>query len=82
MSFAKDGRAYHVTAAGYAELSIQPMPDDACCSQPSLVWYTPLVPLAHRKVGYAESAAYTAGTLGDPWQRSDENDAFYGAFSL
>ena len=82
VAFHRDGRAYHVNAEGFAELSIQPMPNDACCSQPSNVWYTPLVPLAHRKVGYAQRAAYTAGTVGDAWDRSDENDAFYGAFSL
>ena len=81
VSFQKDGRAYHVKTDG-AELSVQPMPDDACCSQPSNVWYTPLVPLAHRKVGYTTRAAYTAGTVGDAWDRSGENDAFYGAFSM
>ena len=82
VSFDRDGRAYRVSAAGFAALAVQPMPNDACCSQPSLVWYAPLVPLAHRKVGYTQTAAYTAGTLGDPWRQSDENDAFYGAFSL
>ena len=82
VAFEKDGRAYHVSAAGFAELSVQPMPNDACCSQPSLVWYAPLTPLSHRKVGYTHAAAYTAGTLGDPWQRSDENSAFFGRFSL
>jgi hypothetical protein len=82
VSFQRDGRAYHVKADGFAELAVQPMPNDACCSQPSNVWYAPLVPLAHRKVGYTERAAYIAGTVGDAWERSDENDAFYGAFSM
>ena len=82
VSFQRDGRAYQVKADAFAELSVQPMPDDACCSQPSNVWYAPLVPLAHRKVGYTEQAAYTAGTVGDAGERSDENDAFYGPFSL
>ena len=41
---------YRVTSAG-AELSVQPMPNGECCSQPHLVWYEPLVPLTHRKVG-------------------------------
>ncbi len=81
VSFQKDGKAYHVKTAG-AELSVQPMPNDACCSQPSNVWYAPLVPLSHRKVGYAERAAYTAGVIGDRWEQSGENDAFYGAFKM
>ena len=58
------------------------MPNDECCKQPNLVWYSPLMPLDHRKVGYTDSAAYLAGTVGDPWQRSDENSAFYGSFSF
>ena len=63
-------------------MSVQPMPNDECCSQPSLVWYTPLTPLEHRKVGYTQSATYTAGTLTDAWQREGENSAFYGAFAF
>jgi hypothetical protein len=82
VTFDRSGRAYRVRSDGFAELSVQPMPDDACCSQPSLVWYASLVPLAHRKVGFADRAAYLAGTVGDAWDRSDENDAFYGPFSL
>ncbi len=82
VAFRRDGRAYQVNSSGYADLAVQPMPNDACCSQPSLVWFSPLVPLAHRKVGFAERAAYTAGTLGDSWERDEENDAFYGGFSL
>jgi hypothetical protein len=33
-------------------------------------------------VGYSSTAGYTAGTLTDPWQRADENDAFYGTFTI
>jgi hypothetical protein len=31
-------------------------------------------------IRYTLNAAYTAGTLGESWQRGDENGAFYGAF--
>ena len=48
--------------------------------QPNLVWYSPLVHLTWRKVGYTINAAYVAGQISDPWQRSDENGAFYGEF--
>ena len=73
---------YRVSAANLAELAVEPMPNGECCSQPHLVWYEPLVPLSHRKVGYAEHAAYTAGTVGDAWDRSGENAAFYGSFAM
>jgi hypothetical protein len=72
---------YRVTADGFAAMSIRPMPNNECCAQPHLVWYSPLAPLDHSKVGFTESASYTAGTAGDPWQREGENSAFYGTFS-
>jgi hypothetical protein len=82
IDFAHDAGGYRMTAAGFADLTIRPMPDNACCTQPHLVWYQPLVALEHRKVGYTDSADYTAGTLGDPWQRADENSAFYGRVAV
>jgi hypothetical protein len=72
---------YCVSAEGFAAMSIRPMPNNECCAQPNLVWYSPLSPLAHRRVGYTQSASYTAGTVSDTWQRAGENSAFYGAFS-
>ena len=82
VAFGRTGRAYRVEAGGFADLAVQPMPNNECCSQPSLVWFSPLVPLEHRKVGFAAHSAYTAGTLGDAWEQDGENSAFYGAFSL
>ncbi len=80
LDFIKDGRAYKVSAPGFANLSVRPMPNDECCTQPSMVWYSPLIHLDHKRVGYTESAAYVAGTTGDTWERSAENSAFYGTF--
>jgi hypothetical protein len=80
--FTRQGRDYAVNAAGFATLSVQPMPNDECCTQPELVWYKPLFKLDHRKVGYTLNAAYMAGTLADPWQRQEGNSAFYGSFTL
>ena len=69
-----------VAAPGVASLTIQPMPDAACCSQPFLVWYSPLAPIEDRRVGYTVAAEYTAGRVNDAWKRADENSAFYGRF--
>ncbi|MGD0461938.1 MAG: DUF1326 domain-containing protein [Tepidisphaeraceae bacterium] len=79
ITFQKDGRDYHVKSAGFASLDVSGMPNDECCKQPNLVWYSPLVQLVNRKVGYTSNAAYVAGKISDPWQRSGENSAFYGA---
>jgi hypothetical protein len=82
IKFVHYDRQYRVSAADFAAMDVQGMPNDECCKQPNLVWYTPLVHLDWRKVGYSNTSAYTAGTLTDPWQRADENDAFYGTFTI
>lgn len=81
ISFNHEGKEYKVTSPGFADLDVQAMPNDECCKQPNLVWYEPLVKLTGRKVGYTVNAEYSAGTIGDSWQREDENGAFYGAFA-
>lgn len=82
LSFEHKGRDYAVRASGFASIDIEPMPDDLCCKMPQLVWYSPLVPLENRKVGYTTQALYEGGDAGDPWQRSGENSAFYGSFAF
>jgi hypothetical protein len=79
--FAHESNEYRVSAEKFAAMTVRPMPNNECCAQPNLVWYQPLSPLKSRKVGYTDTASYTAGTISDPWQRTGENSAFYGAFS-
>jgi hypothetical protein len=73
---------YEVKSAGFGELSVQAMPNDDCCKQPSLVWYSPLFKLEHRKVGFTSNAEYSAARIGDQWQQGGDNSAFYGSFSF
>jgi hypothetical protein len=80
ITFSHVEREYKVESAGFASLDVQGMPNDECCKQPNLVWYEPMVKLIGRKVGYTVNAEYSAGKVGDSWQREDENGAFYGAF--
>lgn len=82
VTFEKNASGYSVKSESYGSMSVTPMPNGECCKQPHLVWYSPLSPVDHRKVGFTQSAAYTAGTLGDPWQREGENSAFYGSFTF
>jgi hypothetical protein len=77
VSFRHDADGYRVDAAGFADLTVHAMPDNACCTQPHLVWYQPMVGLVHRKVGFTDIAEYTAAN-GDTWKRTEENSAFYG----
>ena len=81
ISFERNGRTYAV-ATNDAAMNVEAMPNDLCCKMPNLVWYTPLVGLENRKVGYTSKALYSGRIVGEPWSRSGENSAFYGSFSL
>ena len=82
LSFHREGKTYSVNAGDLASINVEPMPNDLCCKMPNLVWYSPLVSLEDRKVGYTTNARYGGKTVSDPWQRSGENSAFYGSFAL
>ena len=81
ISFTRNGRTYAVVT-NEAAINVEAMPNDLCCKMPNLVWYTPLVGLENRKVGYTSNASYSGKVVGEPWSRSGENSAFYGSFSL
>lgn len=81
ISFVRQGRTYSV-AADDAAIDVEAMPNDLCCKMPNLVWYTPLVGLENRKVGYTNRALYSGNQVSEPWSRSGENSAFYGSFAL
>jgi len=81
VSFERNGRTYAVVT-NEAAINVEAMPNDLCCKMPNLVWYTPLVGLENRKVGYTSKALYSGKVIGEPWSRSGENSAFYGTFSL
>jgi hypothetical protein len=80
ISFVDNGHHYAVSADGFGSMTVDPMPNDECCKQPNDVWFSPLNPVPNRKVGYTQVANYTAGSIAEPWQRVDENGAFYGQF--
>jgi hypothetical protein len=81
ITFKHEGTAYEVASAE-AAINVEAMPNDLCCKMPNLVWYTPLVGLENRKVGYTSNASYSGNTVSEQWSRSGENSAFYGSFSL
>ena len=81
IKFERNGRTYAVLT-NEAAINVEAMPNDLCCKMPNLVWYSPLVGLENRKVGYTSKAMYSGKVVGEPWSRSGENSAFYGTFSL
>ena len=82
VSFSHEGKSYSVRASDLTSISVEAMPNDLCCKMPGMVWYSPLVPLENRKVGYTRKALYSGDTVSEAWQRSGENSAFYGRFSF
>ena len=81
IAFKHEGKSYEVSSAE-AAINVEAMPNDLCCRQPNLVWYSPLVQLSGRKVGYTLKAVYSGNTVGDGWERDGENSAFYGSFAF
>jgi hypothetical protein len=81
ISFKHEGKTYEVNSSE-AAINVEAMPNDLCCRMPNLIWYSPLVPLSQRKVGYTVKALYAGHTVGDTWERSGENSAFYGSFAF
>lgn len=81
ISFKHEGQTYEVSSAE-ASIDVEAMPNDLCCRMPNLVWYSPLVPLGQRKVGYTVKALYAGHAVSDNWERAGENSAFYGSFAF
>jgi hypothetical protein len=78
--FSDTDHHYAVSCEGFGSMTVDPMPNAECCKQPNDVWYSPLNPVPNRKVGYTLLANYTGGAIAQPWQRVEENSAFYGQF--
>jgi hypothetical protein len=81
ITFKHEGQTYQIDSVE-AAINVEAMPNDLCCRMPNLVWYSPLVALGQRKVGYTIKALYTGNTVADNWERVGENSAFYGNFAF
>jgi hypothetical protein len=81
ISFKHEQKTYTVSSTE-AAIEVEAMPNDLCCRMPNLVWYSPLVSLSQRKVGYTVRALYAGRAVGDTWERAGENSAFYGNFAF
>jgi hypothetical protein len=77
-----DGDAYRVRAGDWVRLEGQAMPDRACCTMPSNVWYKPMVAIEGRLVGESALFAVDDPELGPPFERRAENDAFLGSLAV
>ena len=80
IAFGDAAETFTISSKDFGSLSVEPMPDRACCSQPQLVWYQSLMSVDDRRVGYTQSASLDFRGVGPNWARRDENSAIYGTF--
>jgi hypothetical protein len=80
VTFEREGDRYEVRVADKIELRGVAMPDRACCSMPSNVWYEPAERVEGRLVGCSEAFECRESKLGVRWAREGANDAFLGSF--
>jgi hypothetical protein len=82
ISFDASGATYRVNAAGVADMKIKKETGQLCCKQPYFVWGKPFVPVKDAKAGYCLGVSYKDTSLLKAWSATDQNNAFFGQFSL
>lgn len=82
VAFDASGDQYRVHVAGVAQMKIRKQTGELCCKQPYETWGKPFVPVAAAKAGYCLGVEYKDNGLLQAWSATDQNNAFFGQFSL
>jgi len=82
VSFDAAGDLYRVQVTGAAFMKIKKAPGQLCCKQPYELWDKPFVPVSAFKPGYCVGVEYKDAGLLQAWSATDQNNAFFGQFSL
>lgn len=82
ISFDASGELYRVQVPGVAFMKIKKQTQMLCCKQPYETWGKPFVPVAAAKAGYCVGVEYKDKGLVQAWSATDQNNAFFGQFSL
>ena len=82
IKFESDSDQYRVNVQGIAFMKIKKEIAQLCCKQPYQVWGKPFVPVTAPKTGYCVNVEYKDAGLLRGWSATDQNNAFFGAFSL
>lgn len=80
--FDAGGDMYRVQVPGVAFMKIKKQTEVLCCKQPYETWGKPFVPVAAPKAGYCVGVEYKDKGLVQAWSATDQNNAFFGQFSL
>jgi hypothetical protein len=82
ISFYSTGELYRVHVRGVAQMKVRKETAQLCCKQPYQLWGKPFVSLDGAKAGYCVTAEYRDPGLLRAWSATDQNNAFFGTFSL
>jgi hypothetical protein len=82
LEFDASGQTYRVQAAGVAFMKIKKETGELCCKQPYKLWDKPFVSVKDAKAGYCLGVEFKDATLLKTWKASDQNNAYFGQFSL
>ncbi len=82
ITFDASGAIYRVNAVGVADMKIKKENGQLCCKQPYFVWGKPFIPVKDAKTGYCVGVSYKDTSLLKSWSATDQNNAFFGQFSL
>jgi len=82
ITFDATGDMYRVQVAGAAYMKIKKQTGELCCKQPYEVWGKPFIPVKAAKAGFCLGVEYKDSGLLKAWSATDQNNAFFGQFSL
>jgi len=82
VSFDAKGDLYRVHVPGAASMKIQKQSGQSCCKQPYQRWGAPFVPVKTANVGFSLSTEFKDASLLRSWSVTDQNNAYFGQFSL
>lgn len=82
ISYERKSAGFALRAGSEVVMLVDELPDHACCSMPSAVWYKPFAKVTGRMVGMTQLYSVKDAALPTTWSRSGENSAFYGRFTL
>lgn len=82
VAFDASSDMYRVHVEGIAYLKIKKQVGELCCKQPYETWGKPFVTVKSAKTGYCVGVGYKDVGLLQSWSATDQNNAFFGEFTL
>lgn len=82
ISFDASGDMYKVQVPGVAFMKIRKQTAETCCKQPYQLWGKPFVPVQNAKAGFCVGVEYKDAGMLKAWSATDQNNAYFGHFSL